>query len=125
RGGRGGRVRGGGGRGSRGGRARGRRRRGRVGLGEPFRGLDLATRRELLAMVRRWWRDATVLWVTHDIAETEPFDRVLVIDGGRIVEDGAPDELGRRPGSRYAALVHGDRDMHEREWSAAHWRRVW
>ncbi len=107
------------------GRALARRRARLVVLDEPFRGLDLATRRELLATVRRWWRDATVLWVTHDIAETEPFDRVLVIDGGRIVEDGAPDELGRRPGSRYAALVGGDREMHEREWSAARWRQVW
>jgi len=96
-----------------------------VVLDEPFRGLDLSTRRELLTMARRWWRGATLLWVTHDIAETEAFDRVIVIDGGRIVEDGAPGELGRRPGSRYAALVRGDRDMHEREWSAAKWRRVW
>jgi len=94
-------------------------------LDEPFRGLDLATRRELLAMARRWWRDATFLWVTHDIAETASFGRVLVIDGGRIVEDGDPAELGVRPGSRYAALVRGDRDMHDLEWSGANWRRVW
>jgi ATP-binding cassette subfamily B protein len=107
------------------GRALARRAARLVVLDEPFRGLDLATRRELLVTARRWWRDATLLWVTHDIADTEPFDRVLVIDGGRIVEDGAPGELGRRPGSRYAALVRGDRDMHEREWSAARWRQVW
>lgn len=107
------------------GRALARRRARLVVLDEPFRGLDLAMRRELLATARRWWRDATLLWVTHDIAETEPFDRVLVIDGGRIVEDGAPGELCRRPGSRYAALVEGDRALHDREWSAARWRRVW
>ena len=76
-------------------------------------------------MARQWWRDATLLWVTHDIAETESFGRVLVIDGGRIVEDGAPAELGRRPGSRYAELLRGDRDMHATEWSAAAWRHVW
>ena len=49
-------------------------------------------------MARQWWRGATLLWVTHDIAETESFGRVLVIDGGRIVEDGDPAELGRRAG---------------------------
>ncbi len=48
-----------------------------------------------------------------------------MIDGGRIVEDGDPAELGRRPGSRYAELIRGDREMHEREWSNARWRRVW
>jgi len=96
-----------------------------VVLDEPFRGLDQATRRALLATVRQWWRGATLLWVTHDIAQTEQFARVVVVDGGRIVEDGAPGELARRPGSRYAQLVRGDRDMHERAWSASRWRRVW
>lgn len=107
------------------GRALARKQARLVILDEPFRGLDLATRRELLAMARNWWRDATLLWVTHDLAETASFGRVLVIDGGRIVEDGDPAELGRRAGSRYAALVRGDRDMHDREWSGATWRRVW
>jgi ATP-binding cassette subfamily B protein len=94
-------------------------------LDEPFRGLDLTTRRQLVAMVRAWWRDATLLWVTHDIAETESFPRVLVIDGGRIVEDGDPAELGQRVGSRYAELVRGDRELHTLEWSGARWRRIW
>jgi ATP-binding cassette subfamily B protein len=107
------------------GRALARRGARLVVLDEPFRGLDLSTRRELLTSTRRWWRGATLLWVTHDIVETEHFDRVLVIDGGRIVEDGAPRELARRPDSRYAQLVRGDRDMHEQEWSAAKWRMVW
>jgi ATP-binding cassette subfamily B protein len=65
------------------------------------------------------------LWVTHDIAETESFGRVLVIDAGRIVEDGDPAELGSRPGSRYAALVRADRDLRATEWSGARWRHVW
>jgi ATP-binding cassette subfamily B protein len=121
----GGMVSGGEGQRTRVGRALARKRARLVILDEPFRGLDLATRRALLAMVRQWWRDATVLWVTHDIAETESFGRVLVIDGGRIVEDGDPAELGNRPGARYAALVRSDRDMHATEWSAAKWRRVW
>ncbi|HEX7840132.1 MAG TPA: ABC transporter ATP-binding protein, partial [Kofleriaceae bacterium] len=107
------------------GRALARKHARLVVLDEPFRGLDLSTRRELMATVRRWWHGATLLWVTHDIAETESFGRVLVIDSGRIVEDGAPAELAARPGSRYAQLVTGDREMHEVEWSGARWRRVW
>jgi ATP-binding cassette subfamily B protein len=107
------------------GRALARKHARLVILDEPFRGLDLKTRRELLAMARAWWRDATILWVTHDIAETERFDRVLVLDGGRIVEDGVPAELAARPGSRYAALAAGDREMHATEWAGDRWRRVW
>jgi ABC-type bacteriocin/lantibiotic exporter with double-glycine peptidase domain len=121
----GGMVSGGEGQRTRVGRALARTRAHLVILDEPFRGLDLTTRRELLAMVRAWWPRATLLWVTHDIAETERFARVLVIEGGRLVEDGAPGELAQRPGSRYAALLHGDRDMHRSEWSSAKWRRLW
>ena len=94
-------------------------------LDEPFRGLDLATRRELMTMVRTWWAHATVLWVTHDIVETEAFDRVLVIDGGQLVEDGDPRELGRNTESRYARLLAGDVQMHETEWAGGKWRRIW
>jgi ATP-binding cassette subfamily B protein len=69
-------------------------------LDEPFRGLDRERRRALLARARRWWGAATVLCITHDVGETQGFGRVLVVDGGQIVEDGAPADLATRPGSR-------------------------
>ena len=74
-------------------------------LDEPFRGLARDQRAALLARARRRWSDATLLCVTHDIGETERFARVLVVADGQIVEDGAPDALRARPGSRYAALL--------------------
>ncbi len=57
-------------------------------LDEPFRGLDREQRQRLLGQAREYWRGATLLCITHDLSETLSFDRVLVIDGGRIVEDG-------------------------------------
>ena len=62
-------------------------------LDEPFRGLDREKRRELLARAREHWRDATLLCVTHDVRETLGFTRVLVIDGGRVVERGTHESL--------------------------------
>ena len=59
-------------------------------LDEPFRGLDRAKRRALLIQARVHWRDATMLCITHDVGETQAFERVLVIEDGRIVEDAAP-----------------------------------
>src|SRR5207247_204276 len=56
-------------------------------LDEPFRGLDRTKRRELLSKARELWRGATLLCVTHDVAETLGFERVLVVEGGRVVED--------------------------------------
>jgi len=93
-------------------------------LDEPFRGLARDQRATLLARARRRWSDATLLCVTHDIGETERFARVLVVDGGRIVEDGAPHELHARPGSRYAALLQAEQRVRTAAWAAAVWRRM-
>ncbi|WP_438015781.1 ATP-binding cassette domain-containing protein [Sorangium sp. So ce315] len=93
-------------------------------LDEPFRGLDRERRRALLARARRRFRRATLLCVTHDVGETRAFERVLVVDGGRIVEDGAPDELAARPGSRYRALLDAEAAVQRGLWSSGGWRRL-
>jgi ABC-type bacteriocin/lantibiotic exporter with double-glycine peptidase domain len=92
-------------------------------LDEPFRGLDRASRRRLMAEARRTWRGATVLCITHDIDETLSFDRVLVLDQGRIVEDAAPEALAQRPGSRYRALLSAEAELESRLWGNPNWRR--
>jgi len=92
-------------------------------LDEPFRGLDRETRRKLLDRTREWFRNATILCVTHDITETLGFPRVLVVDGGRIVQDGVPVELARLDGS-YQRLLAAERLVHDKLWSAATWRRL-
>lgn len=78
-------------------------------LDEPFRGLDRARRGELLGLARRRWRDATLVCVTHDVGETTGFERVLVVEGGQIVEDATPAELATRAGSRYRDLLDAER----------------
>jgi ABC-type transport system involved in cytochrome bd biosynthesis fused ATPase/permease subunit len=93
-------------------------------LDEPFRGLDRERRRELLARARHWWHAATLLCITHDVGETQGFDRVLVVEGGQIVEDGAPADLAALPGSRYRALLEAEREVREGLWSSGVWRRL-
>jgi ATP-binding cassette subfamily B protein len=93
-------------------------------LDEPFRGLDRERRRELLARARRWWRAATLLCITHDVGETRGFERVLVVEGGQIVEDGVPADLAAQPGSRYRALLEAEREVREGLWSSGVWRRL-
>lgn len=93
-------------------------------LDEPFRGLDREQRRELLQRVRRLWRDVTLLCITHDVSETRGFDRVLVIEGGKIVEDGHPEALADTLGSRYRALLDAERAVQLSGWSRGAWRRL-
>ena len=57
------------------------------------------------------------------MADTREFERVLVIDAGRVVEDGRPDELERNPQSRYASLARSDRDARHELWNARQFRR--
>jgi ABC-type bacteriocin/lantibiotic exporter with double-glycine peptidase domain len=93
-------------------------------LDEPFRGLDREARRELLARARKHWREATLLCITHDIGETLKFDRVLIVEGGRIVEDGVPVELAKWPESRYQNLLDAEEAVRIGLWSAVDWRRL-
>ncbi|MFO1080003.1 MAG: ATP-binding cassette domain-containing protein [Reyranellaceae bacterium] len=92
-------------------------------LDEPFRGMDRQARIELLADARRRWRDATMICVTHDVGETRAFDRVLVIEDGRILEDGPPASLAARP-SRYRQLLHAEKLVRERTWKGKQWRHL-
>jgi biotin transport system ATP-binding protein len=57
-------------------------------LDEPTTQLDLRYRNRLLRILRELSQPAIVL--THDLQVLSDFDRVLVIDGGKIVKDGSP-----------------------------------
>ncbi|WP_438019889.1 ATP-binding cassette domain-containing protein [Sorangium sp. So ce315] len=106
------------------GRAMLRKRSGLVLLDEPFRGLDRARRRALLARAREVWAGTTLLCITHDVGETTSFRRVLVVEEGRVVEDAPPEELAAREGSRYRALLDAEREVQETLWASAAWRRL-
>jgi ABC-type bacteriocin/lantibiotic exporter with double-glycine peptidase domain len=94
-------------------------------LDEPFRGLDRERRARLLAESRRLWANVTLMCVTHDVAQTQEFDRVLVVEGGRIIENGPPSELLANEKSRYAELLRADQDNHQLLWSSGAWRHWW
>lgn len=92
-------------------------------LDEPFRGLERELRHHLLAEARQFWNAASLLCVTHDVAETGLFDRVLVVENGCLVEDGSPDQLGADPTSRYRALLESEESVRQELWAGAIWRR--
>ena len=91
-------------------------------LDEPFRGLDRDTRHALLQEAKRRWSNTTLLCITHDVSETFAFDRVVVVEGGTICEQGRPEELAQNPASRFNALLAAERQAHKSLWSDARWR---
>jgi ABC-type multidrug transport system fused ATPase/permease subunit len=93
-------------------------------LDEPLRGLDRAQRHRLLVAARRRWRAATLLCATHDVGEALAFDRVLVLEGGRVVADGTPDELLTGPGAPLRAMLDAERALRDELDGGRGWRRL-
>jgi ATP-binding cassette subfamily B protein len=93
-------------------------------LDEPFRGLDRAQRHRHLSQARRFWHQATLVCVTHDVAVTRSFDRVVVVEDGGIVEDGSPMARSQMPGSRYRSLLDMEHALQRDLWGASVWRRI-
>ncbi len=93
-------------------------------LDEPFRGLDREKRRELLRRARRFWRGCTLLCITHDLDETQEFDRVLVIERGRVIEDGTPAQISASHNSKYSQLLEAESQIRSGLWSSRLWRRI-
>jgi ATP-binding cassette subfamily B protein len=93
-------------------------------LDEPFRGLPFDQRKRLLNRARQVWAGATLLCITHDVRQTLGFPRVLLIEDGKLAEDGDPVDLANQENSRYRALVEAEREVHETLWEGSRWRRV-
>lgn len=71
-------------------------------LDEPLEGLDQVVRQEVQNSLYSLMKDKTVICVTHHLGGLENMDRILFMDGGRIVEDGTYEELMAKKGSFYA-----------------------
>lgn len=83
-------------------------------MDEPLSNLDARLRnemrRELKALQRRL--GITVIYVTHDQVEAMSMgDRVLLMESGRLIQDGTPDDLYNFPVTTFAASFLGSPPM--------------
>lgn len=77
-------------------------------LDEPMAALDVAVAPALRQVLRRVLADRAALIVTHDPLDALVLaDRVVVVDGGRVVETGSTREVLSRPRSPFAARITG------------------
>ena len=79
-------------------------------LDEPLAALDARTRLEIRTGLRGYLASfgGPTLLVTHDPLEAMVLaDRILVLEGGRAVQEGAPAAVARRPATEYVARLVG------------------
>jgi ATP-binding cassette subfamily B protein len=67
-------------------------------LDEPTTGLDAESAAQVIDPLRRLAEGRTTIVISHDLTLTRQARRILVVDKGRIVEDGTHDELVTREG---------------------------
>ncbi|MGW8851026.1 ABC transporter ATP-binding protein [Streptomyces xiamenensis] len=79
-------------------------------LDEPLSNLDARLRVQMREEIRRIQAEAglTVVLVTHDQEEAlEMSDRMVVMNGGRVMQEGPPDDLFPAPANRFVAEFLG------------------
>src|SRR6266571_2165315 len=84
-------------------------------MDEPTTGLDPRSKKEVQSLLQklRAEREITVLLCTHDMDEAAALcERVLMMDGGRVLADGSPDELCRHHGGANSRPTLEDVFMH-------------
>lgn len=82
-------------------------------MDEPTSGLDSITEAELMETLKDLIRGKTTIMIAHHLATVEIADRILVLDGGRIVQEGTHTELLREPGP-YRTLYEAQSEENRR-----------
>ncbi|MDR9890646.1 cysteine/glutathione ABC transporter ATP-binding protein/permease CydC [Pseudenterobacter timonensis] len=67
-------------------------------LDEPTEGLDATTESQILELIHQTMREKTVLMVTHRLRGLADLDQIIVMDNGRVIEQGNHAELLAKQG---------------------------
>jgi ATP-binding cassette subfamily B protein len=67
-------------------------------LDEATSALDSESEHAIQAALNHLMRGRTVIAIAHRLSTLRNFDRIVVMDAGRVIDDGSPLELAHRPG---------------------------
>lgn len=77
-------------------------------LDDAFSSVDTGTEEGILSRLRSFMAERTTILVSHRVSTLRGADRIVVLDGGRVVESGTHDELVEAGGG-YASLYRRQR----------------
>jgi ATP-binding cassette subfamily B protein len=81
-------------------------------LDEATSALDTESEQQIQAALEDLMKDRTVIAIAHRLSTLRRFDRIIVMDRGRIIDDGTPSALARRAGP-YRDLLDKQHMGHE------------
>lgn len=84
-------------------------------LDDPLSAVDAKTEAAILEALERQRQSRTVVLITHRVAAASRCDRIVVLDAGRVVEEGTHDELLARRDGIYARFAEEQARAHELE----------
>jgi len=63
--------------------------------------IDAKSREQIFSAILNISKDKTLIYISHNLSEVLNMDRVIVIEDGKIVEEGKPDDLIKKRGKFY------------------------
>uniref|UniRef100_A0A182WGN4 Uncharacterized protein n=1 Tax=Anopheles minimus TaxID=112268 RepID=A0A182WGN4_9DIPT len=82
-------------------------------LDEATSSLDTETEKLVLQAAKKAFKGRTVITIAHRLHSLFDYERVLVLEQGRIVEDGCPKQLASTAGSKFGTMLKGtDHQQH-------------
>jgi putative spermidine/putrescine transport system ATP-binding protein len=94
-------------------------------MDEPLGALDLKLREQMQIEIKRYQQQigCTVIYVTHDQGEALTLsDRIVIMNRGRAVQVGDPEEIYDRPNTRFTANFIGEANILNLERADEGWR---
>ncbi|TMW53931.1 hypothetical protein DOY81_000988 [Sarcophaga bullata] len=80
-------------------------------LDEATSSLDSSTEKALLAAAHKAFQGRTIITIAHRLSTIMDYDRIIVMDKGKIIEEGTPQELKQKPDGIFATLIHSGRPL--------------
>lgn len=74
-------------------------------LDEATANVDLRRDSVIQDLIKDKMKESTVLIIAHRLSTLRNVDKIIVLEGGQIIEIGSPNELRARVGSKYNEMI--------------------